>query len=131
MTETVEVDICEDTIFATTTEVIMYEPSNCIPCTDTAEYERKPEKICEVDVVITCETVNGTPIDCNYIPLSKTNDGCTVDVSYIYTVTNVGPTTENINSLSRRLNVNGKDLTSDLETTELVPGDDVATTEIV
>ena len=34
--ETVEVDVCEDTTFTNTTEVIMDEPSNVIPCTDTA-----------------------------------------------------------------------------------------------
>ena len=52
-------------------------------------------------------------------------------MKYIYTVINVGPTTENINSLSRTLNGNAKDLTSTLDTTELVPGDDVVKTEIV
>ena len=49
-------------------------------------------------------------------------------MKYIYTVTNVGPTTENIKSLSRKLNGNVKDLTSALDTTEVVPGDDVART---
>ena len=58
-------------------------------------------------------------------------DYCTVNVKYIYTVTNVGPTTENINILSRALNVNVKDLTSAWDTIELVPGNDVVTTEIV
>ena len=50
---------------------------------------------------------------------------------FIYTVTNVGPTTQNINSLSITLNGNVKDLTPTLDTTELVPVDDVVTTEIV
>ena len=78
-----------------------------------------------------CETADGTPIDCNVIPTAETTDDCTVDVKYIYTVTNVGPTTENINSLSRILNGNAKYLIYALDTTELVPGDDVGTTEIV
>ena len=80
---------------------------------------------------INCETLDGTTIDCNAIPLSKTTDDCTVDVKYIYTITNVGPITENIKSLSRTLNGNVKDLTSALDNTELVPGDDAVTTEIV
>ena len=131
MTETAEVDICEDTIFTTRTEVILDEPSNVIPCTDTSVYEWKADKICEIDVVINDETVDGTPIDCNAIPIYKTTDDFTLNVKYIYTVTNIGSTTENINSLSRTLNVNIKDLTSALDTTELVPVDDVATTGIV
>ena len=52
-------------------------------------------------------------------------------MKYIYTVTNVGLTTENINSISVTLNGNVKYLISALDTTELVPGDDVVTTEIV
>ena len=36
-TETVEVDICEDTTFTTTTEVILDEPSNGIPYKETDE----------------------------------------------------------------------------------------------
>ena len=40
-----------------------------------------------------------------------------VDVKYIYTVANVGPTTEHINSISRSFNVNVKELTSALDTT--------------
>ena len=52
-------------------------------------------------------------------------------MNYIYTVTNVGLTTENINSLSITLNGNVKDLISALDNTELVPGDDVGKTEIV
>ena len=131
VTDTVEVDICEDTIFTTTNEVILDKPSNSIPCTDTSEYEWNPDKICELDLVINCETVDGTPIDWNAISISKTTDYYTVDVKYIYTVTNVGPTNDNINRLSRTLNVNDKDLTSGLDTTELVPGDDIVTTEIV
>ena len=63
MPETVEVEICEDTTFTNTTSVILDEPSNGNPCTDTAEYEWKKYKICEVDVGITCETSDGTPID--------------------------------------------------------------------
>ena len=117
MTETVEVDICEDTIFANTTEVIWDEPSNGIPCTDTSEYEWKPDKICEVDVGITCETVDGNPTDFNVIPLDKMTYDYTVDVKYIYTVNDVGPTTGNINIISRTLNVNVKDLTSALDIT--------------
>ena len=57
-------------------------------------------------------------------------EDCTLDVKYIYTVTNVGLTTENINSLSIKLNGNVKDWIYALDTTELVPGDDVVTTEI-
>ena len=38
MTETVEVDICEKTTVTTTTKMILYEPYNGIPYTDTAEY---------------------------------------------------------------------------------------------
>ena len=102
--EALEVDICGDTVFTTMTEVILGEPSNCIPYIDTTEYEWKPYKICEVDVKITCETVDETPIDFTDIPLEKTTDNCTVDVKYIYTLTIFGPTTENINSLSRTLN---------------------------
>ena len=41
VTETAEVDICENTTFTTTTEVILDEPSNSIPCTDTEEHEWK------------------------------------------------------------------------------------------
>ena len=52
-------------------------------------------------------------------------------MNYIYTVTNVGPTNENINSLFTRLNVNFKDLTYALGITDLLPGDNVAKTEIV
>ena len=48
--ETVGVDMYEDTIFVTTTDVILDEPSNGIPCIDTSKYECKPDKICEVDV---------------------------------------------------------------------------------
>ena len=44
-------------------EVILDEPSNDIPCADISEDEGKPDKICEVDVGITCETVYGTPIE--------------------------------------------------------------------
>ena len=131
MTETVEVKICEDITFTTTTEVIMDELSNGIPCTDTGEYDWKPDKICEVDVGITCETVDGSSIDCNAIPPAESTDDCSVDVKYTYNVTNVGPTTENIDSLSRTLNGNVKDLTSALVSTELVPGDNVVSTEIV
>ena len=112
-------DICEETIFTAMAEVILDEPSNGIPCIDTAEYEWKPYKICEVDVVITCETADGTPIDCNATPLDETSGDRTVDVNYIYTVTNVGPTYENIRSLSRTLNVNIKDLTSALDATAI------------
>ena len=36
VTDTLEVYICEDTILTTMTEVILGEPSNGIPCTDTA-----------------------------------------------------------------------------------------------
>ena len=79
-------------------------------------------------MVINCETVHGTPIYCNAIYLAKITDDCTVYVKYIYTVTNVGITTDNINSLSITLNGNVKDFTFDLNTTELVPGDDVVTT---
>ena len=63
--------------------------------------------------------------------LSPKNDDCTVDVKYIYTVTNIGPTTDNNNSLSRTLNGNVKYFTSVLDLTENVPIDDVVTTEIV
>ena len=101
------------------TEVILDEPSNGIPCIDTAEYEWKPEKTCEVDVGITCETVDGTPINWNDTPLSKTSDDCTVDVNYIYNVTNVDPTTDNINILFITLNVNVKYLTSALDNTAI------------
>ena len=80
---------------------------------------------------ITCETSDGTHIDCNAIPPSKTTSDFTVYVNYIYNITNVGPTTDNISSLSRTLNGTVKDLISALDTTELVPGDDVVTTEIV
>ena len=66
-------------------------------------------------MVITCKTVYGTPIDCNDTPRSETSDDCTADVDYIYTVTNVGPTNYNINSHSRTLNVDVKDLTSALD----------------
>ena len=52
-------------------------------------------------------------------------------MKYIYTVTNVSPTTDNINSLSRTWNGNVKDFTSALDTTELVPLYDFLTTEIV
>ena len=62
MTDTVEVDICEDTTFTTTTEVILDEPSNGIPCTDKEKYEWKLDKIFEVDVGISCETAYGTSI---------------------------------------------------------------------
>ena len=58
-----ELDICEDTVLTTMTEVILDEPSNSIPCKDTSYYEWIPDNICEVDVVITCETVDGIPID--------------------------------------------------------------------
>ena len=51
------------------TEVILDEPSNIIPCKDTSYYECIPDKICEVDVVITCEKVYGIPIDCNATPI--------------------------------------------------------------
>ena len=51
-------------------------------------------------------------------------------MKYIYNVSNGGPTTENINSISLEFNGNVKDLTSALDTRELVPGDDVVTTEI-
>ena len=54
MTETVEVDICEDTTFTTTANIIMYQPLNSISCIDTDKYEWKPDKICELDVGITC-----------------------------------------------------------------------------
>ena len=125
VTETVEVGICEDTILTTIIDVILNEPSNRITCTETAEYECKLENICEVYLGINFETVYGTPIDYNNTPFSVTTDDHAVYVKYIYTVTNVGPPTENINSLSRTLNGNVKDLTSDLDTTELVPRDDV------
>ena len=52
-------------------------------------------------------------------------------MKHSYTITNVGLTTENINILSRTLNGNVKYLKYALDTTELVPGDDVVTTEIV
>ena len=92
--------------------MIIDKLSNGIPCTDTAKYEWKPDKLYEVDVRIICETADGTPIDCNVIPPDKMTDDCKLNVNYIYTVTNVGPTTENIKSLSRKLNGNVKDLTS-------------------
>ena len=56
----------------------MDEPSNGIHFIDTVKYEWKPDKICEVDVIITCETADGTPIDCNIIPPYETTDDCTV-----------------------------------------------------
>ena len=72
---------------------------------------------------ITCETANGTHIDCNIIPPVKTKkilySRCELHLRYY----NVSPTTENINILLRKFNVNVMDLTSDLHTTELVPGD--------
>ena len=68
---------------------------------------------------INCETVYGNPIDCNDTPLAETRDDCTLYVKYIYTVTSVGPTTENINSIYRTLNGNIKYLTSALDTTEI------------
>ena len=52
-------------------------------------------------------------------------------MKYIYTVSNVGPNIENTNSLSIALSVNIKYLTYALYATELVPVDDVVTTEIV
>ena len=109
--------MCEYTTFTTTNEVILDEPSNSIPYTDTSKYEWKPDNICEVGVVITCEKSYGTPIDCNSTPPAKTTDDCTVDVKYMYTVTNFGPTTENINIFSRILNGNVKDFTYALDTT--------------
>ena len=115
--DTMELDMCEDTIITTMTEVILDEPSNGIPCTHTADYEWKPDKICEVDVGITCETVYVTPIDLSSNPISEMTGDFTVDVKTTYTVTNVGPTIENSNSLSKTLNVNIKDLKSDLDTT--------------
>ena len=81
-------------------------------------------------MVITSETVYETPIDRDDVPLDETTDDCIVDVKYIYTVTNIGPITANINSLTRTLNRNVKYLTPALDTTELVPGDDVMKTEI-
>ena len=44
--DTLKVDIREYNIFTNTTEVILYQPSNGIPCIDTAEYEWKTDKIC-------------------------------------------------------------------------------------
>ena len=82
-------------------------------------------------MVITSETVYETPIDRDDVPLDETTDDCIVDVKYICTVTNIGPITANINSLSRTLNRNVKYLTPALDTTELVPGDYVLTTETV
>ena len=58
-------------------------------------------------------------MDWNATPLDKIIDDFIVDVKYISTVTNVGPTTENINILSRTLNGNDKDLTSAFDTTEI------------
>ena len=46
----------------------------------------KPYKIYEVDVVITCEAADGTPVDWNAIPRTKTTDDSTVDVNYIWLV---------------------------------------------
>ena len=80
VTETVEVDICEETTLTTTTEVIFDEHSNGIPCTDTSEYEWKTDKMREVDVGITCEKAYGTLIDFNAIPPSETTDDCIVSV---------------------------------------------------
>ena len=57
-------------------------------------------------------------------------DDFIVDVKFIYTVTNVCPTTDNVNSLSRTFNGNVRYLTSVLDTTELVPGDDFVTNKI-
>ena len=47
--------------------MILDELSNGTPCTYTAEYEQKPDKICEVYVEITCETLDGHPIVYNDI----------------------------------------------------------------
>ena len=69
---------------------------------------------------ITCETVYGNSINCNATPLDKTSNYCTVDVNYIYTVTNGGRTTKNIKSLYKTFNGNVKDLTPDLDTTAIV-----------
>ena len=65
---------------------------------------------------ITFETVYGTPFDCNSNPIAETSDDCKVGTNYIYTVTSVWPTTDNINSLSRKLNVNVKYLKSAFDT---------------
>ena len=51
-------------------------------------------------------------------------------MKYIYTVTNVVPTNENINSISRMLNGNVKDSKYVLDTTDLLPLGYVATNEI-
>ena len=52
-------------------------------------------------------------------------------MKYIYTVTNVGPTTENIYSLSRTFNVNFEALMSALDTIKLVLEDYVAITKVL
>ena len=80
---------------------------------------------------ITFKPEDQTPIYCNVIPTAETTDDCTVYVKYSYTVTNVGPTNENIISIFSMLNGNVKDLTYALDTTELVPGYDVATNKII
>ena len=54
VTDTVEVEICEYTTFTATTQLIIDGTSNVITCIDTAKYYWKPDKICELDVGITC-----------------------------------------------------------------------------
>ena len=60
--------------------------------------------IYEVDVGITGETADGTPIECISISSVKTIVYYTVDVNSIYTVINIGPTNENIISLFSTFN---------------------------
>ena len=43
--------------------MISNEPSKSISYIDVAEYEWKPDKICEVYAGITCEKLDGKPID--------------------------------------------------------------------
>lgn len=80
-----------------------------------------PSLPCDVKVEISCVTEDGT--ECVDIEAEPGPDECMETIHLTYTVSNIGTTTETIDSLSRTLNAVFEDLTDGLESTVLLPGE--------
>jgi len=119
--ENESVDICEFTTFTTSAEVNASPPEG-EPCMDVDSYEFVIEPLCEVEVGIECTAVvDGVAYECRQIPKPEEAEDCVVSAVYTYTVSNVGPTTETITSLTVTQDGVSSDLIDGLNGTVLDP----------
>jgi hypothetical protein len=104
--ERAEIDLCaEDTsVFET-----------------TAAFTTGPP--CDVEVAIACESVEGD--ECRSLPEAPSPDQCLIDITYTYTVTNIGDVDANIILFTRTRNDEFKDLIDLLPSTFLAVAESV------